>query len=585
MKLRTKHLIIALLLAMGIASLALFLLENATRERTLQIPGASTHLPIPYPMRAGQPLPIPETAHPPDATATRDEASLAQARPTATYNPPSPTVMLDDWETLKALASSSKSESQTEVERRVEALYDHLYALKGTVIAQGGNTAPACFNGPRSYRIEEIVLPEQVTLKLGISGLRSDEFTIDKYWRVTVIGGPFPEDAQPEAIWIDNSTYGYKPRIKNNTEVSLIYFYTLGIYEGATIGIEYYGDKRAAVPEKIHFVDGRPEQAHIIPTARPTPNYEEAAASTATASMLTPAPAQMTKEEYLRDLLLDRKGKVIARNQYPPPVCSGKLGGYQIEEVTLPGATTFEGRNGPITADKLWRVSVDGSFYIGALYWTICVGDTPLLTYEGSPLKGITFDRSVLKEGANISASYGSVGCPSSYGGTLGALPEKLHFSSSNEPPQGIPTPDPTEEACKGEKNAYDFLYGQEGKVIAEGSNSMSTCFYKVKTYRVEEITLLAPKAFKLDGHEVVVDKYWRITVYGESFGLWQTDLTIWIDDTPLDVKRSSGKSDEITAITLDKSLLHQGATIKFSPDRLFQREELPEKLHLDTTR
>ena len=56
------------------------------------------------------------------------------------------------------------------------------------------------------YRVEEVSLPQNQNVEI-----RGQQIAVNKAWRVTVHGGPFPVRALPAVIWIDDEIVGVLP--------------------------------------------------------------------------------------------------------------------------------------------------------------------------------------------------------------------------------------------------------------------------------------------------------------------------------------------------------------------------------------
>jgi len=86
-----------------------------------------------------------------------------------------------------------------------------------------------------------------------------------------------------------------------------------------------------------------------------------------------------------------------------------------VEELSLPHPVYVQLEKGHIVElDRAWRITIrreTGEFGIGALPWMVWINDTPLLASQSPDLgeiRAITFDPQLIKDGANISVSYGS---------------------------------------------------------------------------------------------------------------------------------------------------------------------------------
>ena len=108
--------------------------------------------------------------------------------------------------------------------------------------------------------------------------------------------------------------------------------------------------------------------------------------------------------------LVNMPGKTIAKGSNTTPV--GQLGikSYHIEELTLTAPVLVDGQT--VNAQKAWRVSITGGpFTVRSQAAVITVGSTDLRTAvetkDLSEVAAITFDNSMIVNGATISLSYG----------------------------------------------------------------------------------------------------------------------------------------------------------------------------------
>ena len=126
-------------------------------------------------------------------------------------------------------------------------LYE-LHRLPGTVIAEGQNAQPAGHFQIKTYRVEELALPNPVTATVG-----GQPATVDRAWRLAVVGGPFPVRALPPVLWIDGVILGIGHESEDLTEISAITFDRAVLNDGATIGLTYgFSPENASeLPEKL----------------------------------------------------------------------------------------------------------------------------------------------------------------------------------------------------------------------------------------------------------------------------------------------------------------------------------------------
>ena len=117
------------------------------------------------------------------------------------------------------------------------------------------------------------------------------------------------------------------------------------------------------------------------------------------------------KELSLREIV-KLPGNLLTQAKTDGPTSDLKLTGYRIEEVTLPRTVTTQVSGEQVTAATAWRVTITGGpFPVRAMPAVIWVDDqvagygieNEILT----EITAITFDRSLIRDGAVISLSYG----------------------------------------------------------------------------------------------------------------------------------------------------------------------------------
>jgi hypothetical protein len=121
--------------------------------------------------------------------------------------------------------------------------------------------------------------------------------------------------------------------------------------------------------------------------------------------------------------VLKLSGRVLARGQNSEPVGPHKVTTYLVEEVPLPHPVEVEIHGKKKRVSRAFRVTIyGGQFTVGALGYFIGIGDESLgIGVENAKLDAVTavtFDRSLLREGAMLTISYAGLGHT--------ALPEKL---------------------------------------------------------------------------------------------------------------------------------------------------------------
>jgi hypothetical protein len=131
-------------------------------------------------------------------------------------------------------------------------------------------------------------------------------------------------------------------------------------------------------------------------------------------------------------------------------------------------------------------------------------------------------------------------------------------------------------------------LLKMPGKVIAESDAPSARGKFKVKNYRVEELTLPAAVTAEVGGKRAEVSRAFRVTVTGGPFPVRALPAVVWIDDEAVGYGVESEDLDAITVVTFDASLLREGATLYLSygdKEKKEDRSALPEKLKLGTAK
>jgi hypothetical protein len=124
-----------------------------------------------------------------------------------------------------------------------------------------------------------------------------------------------------------------------------------------------------------------------------------------------------------------------------------------------------------------------------------------------------------------------------------------------------------------------------QGRVLGEGTNTKAVGQHKLKSYRVEEVTLPRMQEVKIKGETRSVGRAFRLTIKGGPFPVRAMPPVIWLDETAIGYGIESEELDEITVITYDEAALAEGATIYLSYGDKKNKEDrsaLPEKLKLN---
>jgi hypothetical protein len=147
-----------------------------------------------------------------------------------------------------------------------------------------------------------------------------------------------------------------------------------------------------------------------------------------------------------------------------------------------------------------------------------------------------------------------------------------------NAPASAAPDSDP---AANQEVTVTDILKLQ-GRVLGEGSNTRAVGQFKMRSYRVEEVTLPRMQDVRIKGETRSVGKAFRLTIKGGPFPVRAMPPVIWLDETAIGYGIENEDLNEITVITYDESALTEGSTIYLSYGDKQNKEDrtaLPEKL------
>ena len=114
--------------------------------------------------------------------------------------------------------------------------------LQGRVISEAKSARPIGNLKLTGYRVEEVRLPQSLTVEV-----QGRQAVVDKAWRVTVQGGPFPVRAMPAVIWIDDQIVGNGIENETLSQVTAITFDDSLIRQGGVVSISYGEEKSARV--------------------------------------------------------------------------------------------------------------------------------------------------------------------------------------------------------------------------------------------------------------------------------------------------------------------------------------------------
>ena len=144
------------------------------------------------------------------------------------------------------LASGLSAYSQ----RSKELPLRELTQLPGKLIGEAKSARPNGDLRLTGYRVEELSLPQNLNVEI-----RGQQVAVDKAWRVTVQGGPFPVRALPAVVWIDDQIVGNGIENETLSQITAITFDSSVIREGGVVSISYGEDKdtRRKFPQALHL--------------------------------------------------------------------------------------------------------------------------------------------------------------------------------------------------------------------------------------------------------------------------------------------------------------------------------------------
>jgi hypothetical protein len=123
------------------------------------------------------------------------------------------------------------------------------------------------------------------------------------------------------------------------------------------------------------------------------------------------------------------------------------------------------------------------------------------------------------------------------------------------------------------------------GRVVGRGENATPRGQLKLRSYRVEEVTLPRIAEVEVRGRRMSVSRAFRVTITGGPFDVRAMPAVVWVDDVAVGYGIESEDLSEITAVTYDEELLRDGATLYLSygdKENKEGRAALPEKLKRD---
>jgi hypothetical protein len=125
-----------------------------------------------------------------------------------------------------------------------------LLTLPGKLVSEAKSARSTNELKLTGYRVEELRLPRSLTVDL-----HGQQAVVDRAWRITVQGGPFPVRALPAVIWIDDQIAGNGIENETLSQITAITFDSSLIREGGVVSLSYGEDKdtRVRVPQRLQL--------------------------------------------------------------------------------------------------------------------------------------------------------------------------------------------------------------------------------------------------------------------------------------------------------------------------------------------
>ena len=147
-------------------------------------------------------------------------------------------LLLQAAATFPAFAQRNSPPTNKEVPVR------EILKLQGRVISEAKSARATGDLQLTGYRVEEVRLPQSLTVEV-----QGRQEVVDRAWRITVQGGPFPVRAMPAVIWIDDQIVGNGVENETLSQVTAVTFDPSLIREGGVVSISYGEDKS----ERVRF--------------------------------------------------------------------------------------------------------------------------------------------------------------------------------------------------------------------------------------------------------------------------------------------------------------------------------------------
>ena len=122
--------------------------------------------------------------------------------------------------------------------------------LPGKVISEAKTAQQSGDLKLSGYRVEEVQLPRSINAEV-----RGQQVVVNRAWRVTITGGPFPVRAMPAVIWVDDQVVGYGIENETLTQITAITLHDSLLREGGVVSLSYGENKdgRVQLPQRIQL--------------------------------------------------------------------------------------------------------------------------------------------------------------------------------------------------------------------------------------------------------------------------------------------------------------------------------------------
>ena len=125
-----------------------------------------------------------------------------------------------------------------------------LVKLPGKLLSEAKTAKQSGELNLTGYRVEELQLPRSINAEV-----RGQQVSVNRAWRVTITGGPFPVRAMPAVIWIDDQIVGYGIENETLSQITAITLDNSLLREGGVVSLSYGENKDARVqlPQRIQL--------------------------------------------------------------------------------------------------------------------------------------------------------------------------------------------------------------------------------------------------------------------------------------------------------------------------------------------